>query len=210
MLKRYLFGSLSVCLLIFCMTPIVAACEQDSKIVIANSDANTLLIQATHEIIDPYASLSVEEFCDSVHSLMHSRTDPYIEIEGNHVYFGDVGIHRTMLRGREEKLYEGKTPYIESYEVITPIFHGIHHIVWHNNQLFLHPLWNICIGMREETLLEAIRENDIAAQHVEDTYTLSAIESLPFGKIEITWSFALRCGTVDRIEYQATLVKTKS
>ena len=64
--------------------------------------------------------------------------------------------------------------------------------------------------MREETLLEAIRENDIAVQHVEDTYTLSAIESLPCGKIEITWSFALRCGTVDRIEYQATLVKTQS
>lgn len=29
--------------------------------------------------------------------------------------------------------------YTESYEVITPIFHGIHHIVWHNNQSFLHP-----------------------------------------------------------------------
>lgn len=54
MLKRHLFGSISVCLLIFCMTSIAAACEQDSTIVLANPDANTLLIQATHEMSGKY------------------------------------------------------------------------------------------------------------------------------------------------------------
>lgn len=133
--KLYRFV-LSLLIMILWCYPISKAEETD---LLNNSPQSLYLLHETERFINPYRSMTEEQFSQFLNARKLSREKPYYHCQGNIIYFGDRYLS-----------YKPDSPY-----------HGLWQIIWNNNDLSILPICDFRIGSHIETVCDLLIANGI-------------------------------------------------
>ena len=172
---------IAILLYIFCATQIAFS---ESFMLNGTVYDHSQLEQETHNIIDPYSNMSDDEFAQFLNSLRVSRNQPYFDVEGNQVWFGDRYLK-----------YESNQHY-----------HGITQVIWCNNNLAIHPLFDAKIDASLETICNLMVScgiyksvDDIPVQYIGQFQSIELITQDTRCEIAIPFQYIWTYEFTDRI-----------